>query len=87
MIDINVGLIPNDGTGDKLRSAMIIINDNFGELLGLIEDNVSQLQFDNTINIINNEINNILNIYPSKNQGKNHPLPRLKISDLHFYGK
>ncbi len=31
--DVNVGLIPNDGTGDLLRNAFIILNNNIQELL------------------------------------------------------
>lgn len=33
MIDINVGNLPDDGTGDKLRDAFIHVNDNFDELV------------------------------------------------------
>lgn len=29
---INVGTLPNDGTGDKLRDGMVKVNDNFTEL-------------------------------------------------------
>lgn len=32
MIDINVGLTANDGTGDLLRNAFIIVNDNFASI-------------------------------------------------------
>lgn len=33
---INVGLIPNDGTGDNLRNAMVKVNENFQEVLTLL---------------------------------------------------
>lgn len=33
MIDINVGISPDDGTGEKLRNAFIHVNDNFNELV------------------------------------------------------
>ena len=31
---INLGTVPNDGTGDPLRTAMDKVNDNFTELYG-----------------------------------------------------
>ena len=34
-IVINVGTIPNDGTGEPLREAMIKVNANFTEVYGL----------------------------------------------------
>lgn len=33
--DVNVGNIPNDGSGDTLRDAMIKINANFSELFNI----------------------------------------------------
>lgn len=30
--NINTGLVPDDGTGDKLRNAFIKVNDNFQEI-------------------------------------------------------
>ena len=38
MENINIGLQPNDGTGDKLRDAIIKINSNFTELLQIVEN-------------------------------------------------
>lgn len=40
MTNINVGLTANDGLGDKLRDAMVIVNNNFTELRNDI-DNIS----------------------------------------------
>ena len=37
MTNINVGTVPDDGTGNVLRDAFIITNGNFSELLGDIE--------------------------------------------------
>ena len=35
---INVGLSPNDGTGDAIRTAYIKCNDNFAELYSRVQD-------------------------------------------------
>lgn len=36
---INVGVTPNDGTGDPLRTAYQKCNSNFGELYSRLQDN------------------------------------------------
>ena len=36
---INVGLAPNDGLGDSIRTAYIKCNDNFAELYSRVQDN------------------------------------------------
>lgn len=36
--NINIGLAPDDGTGDKLRDAFSIVNDNFEEIELKTED-------------------------------------------------
>jgi hypothetical protein len=35
---IDVGLTPNDGQGDAIRTAYIKCNDNFGELFSRVQD-------------------------------------------------
>lgn len=40
---INVGALPNDGTGDPLRLAYEKINDNFDELYGAASQYVSKI--------------------------------------------
>jgi len=35
---INVGLTPNDGNGDPIRTAYIKCNDNFSELYSRVQD-------------------------------------------------
>lgn len=52
MENINIGSLPNDGTGDKLRDAFIKINQNFEELAL----NYKEL----TANIVYNESNVII---------------------------
>lgn len=37
---INVGTVPNDGTGDPIRIAYIKCNSNFGELYSRYQQNV-----------------------------------------------
>lgn len=37
---INVGAVPNDGTGDPIRTAYIKCNNNFGELYSRYQDTV-----------------------------------------------
>lgn len=44
--NINVGLTSNNGLGDKLRNAMIIVNDNFIEL----QNNIDNISLSVTIN-------------------------------------
>jgi len=36
--DIDVGLTPNDGQGDAIRTAYIKCNNNFGELFSRVQD-------------------------------------------------
>ncbi len=36
---INVGVTPNDGTGDPIRTAYIKCNNNFGELYSRLQEN------------------------------------------------
>ncbi|MEW5675496.1 hypothetical protein ABGT15_04220 [Flavobacterium enshiense] len=59
MINVNVSQ-PNDGLGDKLRDAFIIVNDNFNELFSLIDGSVDQSELDSAIDSINSQINNIV---------------------------
>ena len=40
---INIGILPNDGTGDPLRVAYNKINDNFDELYGAAASYVSKI--------------------------------------------
>ena len=40
---INIGSIPNDGTGDKLRISFNKVNQNFGELYADTSNNTSKL--------------------------------------------
>ena len=56
---INVGTIPNDGTGDKLRDAFIIVNDNFASIDTLLSGSdvltISQITgLQTALNNINN---------------------------------
>ncbi len=39
--EINIGLSPNDGSGDNLRSGGEKINSNFTELYGAVSDNIN----------------------------------------------
>lgn len=39
---VNVGVIANDGNGDPLRDAFIIVSDNFSEVNDFIESQVTQ---------------------------------------------
>lgn len=59
MINVNVSQ-PNDGLGDKLRDAFIIVNDNFNELFSLIGDAVNQTELDSAIDSINTQLNTIV---------------------------
>lgn len=47
---VNVGVIANDGNGDPLRDAFIIVNDNFSEVNDFIESQVTQEQLDLQLN-------------------------------------
>ena len=40
--NINIGLSPNDGTGDVLRTAFEIVNDNFLEVEEFLVSQVTQ---------------------------------------------
>lgn len=40
--NINIGLSPNDGLGDKLRDAFVIVNDNFLEVEEFLVSQVTQ---------------------------------------------
>lgn len=44
--NINVGTAPNDGTGDALRDAMIIVNDNFDKVKDTFESQVTTEQLE-----------------------------------------
>ncbi len=66
MIDINVGLTANDGLGDPLRDAMIIINANFDELKDLIDAGATQVELDNAVAILNSSISDIYSILDTK---------------------
>lgn len=68
MIDnINVGLTPNDGLGDTLRDAFIIVNSNFAELNSIVSgDTVSQAEFDAAIAAVNDSLDDLLDLINTK---------------------
>lgn len=47
--NISVGTIPNDGTGDALRDAFIIINENFDEVGDFMSGQVTTEQLDTAL--------------------------------------
>jgi len=59
---INVGELPNDGTGDPVRVAFIKINNNFSQISGTISPsgNAGSLQFKNVVEISPNVFSNTL---------------------------
>ena len=64
MNQINVGITPNDGTGDKLRDAFIIVNNNFSEINSILTGTgsftISQVQgLQTALDNINNQLSYI----------------------------
>lgn len=66
MININVST-PNDSLGTPLRNAFIIVNDNFQELLGLINSDIQTVPISGVtglqtiLNLIDSDITNLEN--------------------------
>lgn len=48
--NVNVGLAPNDGTGDSLRDSFIILNNNFSYINQVIWPDISQAELTANIN-------------------------------------
>ena len=53
MQEINIGNVPNDGTGSKLRTAMEICNQNFTELTPNYKQYVGRIEYSESDVIIN----------------------------------
>lgn len=48
--NVNVGLAPNDGTGDSLRNSFIILNNNFSYINQVIWPDISQAELTANLN-------------------------------------
>jgi hypothetical protein len=62
--NINVGAYPNDHTGNTLRNAMIIVNDNFEEISSYLDTDdiltISQIiGLQNSLDTINTTLNQL----------------------------
>ena len=82
MININVSS-PNDGLGDKLRDAFVIVNDNFTEVSSIVQDiidnNATQVELDTAIGILNTSINDISLILDTKSDiGHTHIISEIQ---------
>ena len=60
--NINIGLSPNDGTGDVLRTAFEIVNDNFLEVEEFLVSQVTQSYLTATLSnyVTNQELNDVV---------------------------
>jgi len=60
--NINIGLSPNDGTGDVLRTAFEIVNDNFLEVEEFLVSQVTESYLAATLSnyVTNQELNDVV---------------------------